>query len=72
MQQYNTITSDTTARSMVSNSTRKAVRAIKRMTRCAEVENILPDFKDLKEISSIKSQRVRDHLASMMNCLDDA
>ena len=51
----------------MSKQIKKEIRAIKRMTRRAEVENILKEYKDLKRISGIKSQRKKDHTPSMIN-----
>jgi hypothetical protein len=56
---------NTTARSQLSKIIQKEIRAIKRATRRAEVDNILHEYRDLKKISGIKSQKVKELMPSM-------
>ena len=66
-QRRNTDNTHTTTRSQLSKAISKELRAIKRMTRRAEIDKILKEYKNLKRISGIKSNKAKELITSMTN-----
>jgi len=66
-QRRNTYNSNTMANSQLSKIIAKEIRSIKGLGHHAKIQKILSDYMDLKRISGIKSQRVKQLIPSMLD-----
>ena len=64
-QRRNTQSSDSTTRARLSKDIRKELRTIKRISRRAEIETILQEYRSLKRISGIKARKEEYLITSM-------